>query len=64
MATRITGLRIPEESLAVIDANAEHAGLTRTAWMIQAAMHYEQPAGELDAIRARLDRLEQIAGVE
>jgi hypothetical protein len=63
MASKMTALRIPEEALAVIDANAAAAGMTRTAWMIEAAMRWEQPDSELDDVKRRLDRLEQVAGL-
>jgi hypothetical protein len=61
----MTAMRIPREHLAEIDARAHAAGMSRTAWMIEAALQYRQPdpTAELDDVRRRLERLERNAGL-
>jgi len=65
VTTKMTALRIRPDQLAAIDRNAQAAGMTRTAWLIEAGLQYRQPdpAAELDDIRRRLDRLERHAGL-
>jgi hypothetical protein len=62
---RHVALRIPQDVLAQIDGLAADFGLTRTAYMIRASTgELEDPTdlhAEFDAIRRRLDRLEQLA---
>lgn len=54
----MTAIRIPADKLTIIDHNATAAGMSRTQWMIEAACNWEQPANELDDIKARLEQLE------
>lgn len=62
---RMVSLRIRDDKLARIDDIATEARMSRTAWMVEAALNYEQPEpkDELGEIRRRLDALEQIAGL-
>jgi hypothetical protein len=64
MTSKMTAIRIPEDKLAEIDANATAAGMSRTQWMIEAALNYQQPdtTDELEDIRRRLTDLERLAG--
>jgi hypothetical protein len=61
-----TGFRVSVDELARIDARAKAAGLTRTAYIVAAALgelpdEKNQTAGRFDEIERRLDRLEQLA---
>jgi hypothetical protein len=58
-------LRVGHSMLAEIDRLAAAAGMSRSMWMIEAALNYQQPddTDDLDDIRKRLGRLEQLAGI-